>query len=82
MDWSEIKPVASRPDVADYPPNTIKLKKDLYYIKKFLSNFVVDTEDLNKVSIHYRIVADINSYPANVDNMASSYQCLQMADGI
>ena len=24
----------------------------------------------------------INPYPANVDNMASSYQCQQMADGI
>ena len=24
----------------------------------------------------------LNPYPANVDNMASSYQCLQMADGI
>ena len=24
----------------------------------------------------------INPYPANVDNMASSYQCRQMADGI
>ena len=23
-----------------------------------------------------------NPYPANVDNMASSYQCQQMADGI
>ena len=24
----------------------------------------------------------LNSYPANVDNMASSYECQQMADGI
>jgi hypothetical protein len=24
----------------------------------------------------------LNPYPANVDNMVSSYQCLQMADGI
>ena len=24
----------------------------------------------------------LNPYPANLDNMASSYQCQQMADGI
>ena len=24
----------------------------------------------------------LNPFPANVDNMASSYQCKQMADGI
>ena len=30
----------------------------------------------------YEIVPVFNPYPANVDKMASSYQCQQMADGI
>ena len=29
-----------------------------------------------------QLMDNFNPYPANVDNMASSYQCYQMADGI
>ena len=35
----------------------------------------------NEPSFRLLCAAFVNPYPANVDNMASSYQCQQMADG-
>jgi hypothetical protein len=46
MDWSEIKPVAPRLGVADYPPNTVKSKNYLYYIKKLLHCFIINNENI------------------------------------
>jgi len=47
MDWPEIKPVAPLLDVADYPPNTIKPEKYLYYIQIFLYYLIENKENLH-----------------------------------
>jgi hypothetical protein len=77
MDWSEIKPVAPRLGVADYPPNTIKPKKIYITLKiSFLLHNIQWKYPYLKTraSIQFRITDSFENRMKNVITTMSKFK--------